>query len=298
MAGLPHGSATGGDDPHSSLFTELNDSFHRSYSELIQQARAQLGQHGRPVIVVFRDKVTLFHDGTSETAVIIPELYHRIKAISHVSFGLYITLTANGIGPLRDQVAGDLIHKRDVIGAALAVLDQEPIPPTIIDLQRRTLANALALCEDVLAAGDVSPQVVLDFCAANADLYLESAAIGADLELDLLHEVITAWQGALGSAIWDGVYVVICAAHQARYRETTRQYFMRLLHEEEGEGAAREDRVVYGENIRDLEEALNLLARHLVDQRASLEFFSSRTRLQRDLMADGAARHLDKLFPR
>ena len=40
-----------------------------------------------------------------------------------------------------------------------------------------------------------------------------------------------------------------------------------------------------------------LLARHLVDQRASVDLFGSCTRLQRDLMSDGAHEYLVELLP-
>lgn len=285
------------DDSLSDALAGLNDSFHDSYSSVLAQARAALGSYGRPVILIMGDRATLLHDGQQETAVFVPPLYHRLKAISHVSFGLYVALTANGPGPLRPDVRAALRHKRDLLRTALNGLDDAAIPAAMRPLQRQTLHNALVLCEETIAADSVDIFAVLDFCAENADLYLENAALCAGMEMEELHALVGRWQEDLGPAVWHGVYVVICAAHQARYRHTARQYFMRLLGEHAGEGAAYEDRVVYAEHLRDMDAALDLLARHLVDQRASLEFFSSRTRLQADLMADGAAAALDRLFP-
>ena len=48
---------------------------------------------------------------------------------------------------------------------------------------------------------------------------------------------------------------------------------------------------------RSLKAAMDLLARHLVDQRASVDLFGSCTRLQRDLMSDGAREYLAELLP-
>ena len=90
---------------------------------------------------------------------------------------------------------------------------------------------------------------------------------------------------------------VRCAAHQGRYRETTLQYFQRLLYEREGFSAKHEDRVVYAEHINDPQAALELLARHIVDQRASIDLFGDPTRLQEDLMSDGAEAYLQELLP-
>ena len=91
------------------------------------------------------------------------------------------------------------------------------------------------------------------------------------------------WRDALGWPV-----LVICGAHQPRYREATCQYFGQLLHQPEGYGAEGEDRLVYGEGLCDINAALDLLARHIVDQRASNSLFGDRRRLQEDLLADAA----------
>ncbi|MGB9155449.1 MAG: hypothetical protein WCB20_03085, partial [Chthoniobacterales bacterium] len=44
--------------------------------------------------------------------------------------------------------------------------------------------------------------------------------------------------------------------------------------------------------------ALDLLARHIVDQRASNLLFGDRRRLQEDLLADAASAEVRKLFPK
>jgi len=70
----------------------------------------------------------------------------------------------------------------------------------------------------------------------------------------------------------DEPFAAICGAHQPRYREATCQYFGRLLHQPEGSGAEREDRLVYGEGLCDVDSALDLLARHIVDQRPRISY--------------------------
>ena len=48
----------------------------------------------------------------------------------------------------------------------------------------------------------------------------------------------------------------------------------------------------------DVNSALDLLARHIVDQRASNLLFGDRRRLQEDLLADAASKEVRKLFPK
>ena len=53
-----------------------------------------------------------------------------------------------------------------------------------------------------------------------------------------------------------------------------------------------------GECLCDVNTALDLLARHIVDQRASNLLFGDRRRLQEDLLADAANAEVRKLFPK
>jgi hypothetical protein len=163
--------------------------------------------------------------------------------------------------------------------------------------QQSTLENAIAMIKETLASGQVDEARVKQFGKQNAPLYLDNAAYGAQLELDLLHETVMRWRKGMGKGNWESVYVVICAGHQARYRELTRQYFQKLLHERDELGSQLEDRVVYAEHIHEVDAALDLLARHINDQEASNIFFGDKTRLQQDLMSEGAAKYLDELLP-
>lgn len=284
-------------DPFESVITALNKDFHHSYNMLIHNTHQSLGREGNPVIIMQSDRVILLHDGQRESFEVIPHLYHLIKAISHISFGIYVTLANNDFGQLKDEIRQDLFTKQELIEAALSILDEEPIPINHLESQRQTLENGLNMIKVVLASGVVDPEQIRSFGLSNAPLYLENAALTVSLELDVLHDTVMKWKEELGPDNWANLYVVVCAGHQARYREASKQYFQRLLHEQEGLGADLENRVVYAESIHDLDAAIDMLARHIVDQRASIELFSDQTRLQQDLMSDGAAAYLDLLLP-
>jgi hypothetical protein len=277
---------------YSGVINDLNEAFHHNYSLAIQKSYERLGLRHTPVIIVSGDHVTLFHDGEQEMVSIIPTLYQQVKSISHVSFGIFVTLANNGFGPLADKACANLTHQSALIQQGLDILEQLVIPSEFIALQRDTLNSAAAVVRDVLESGVVEEEPLKAFGQVSAPLYLENAALAARLELDELHRAIGRWREQLGPEEWENVYVVICAAHQARYRETTRQYFQRLFHEIVSADANYENRVIYAEHIHDNDAALHLLARHLVDQKASIALFGNRTRLQEDLMSDGAAEYL------
>jgi hypothetical protein len=284
-------------DQYEDAITALNRSFHESYNNLIHRTFENLGARKSPVIVMIHEDVILFHDGKEEKVNVIPKEYHQIKGIGHMSFGVYVTLANNGYKPLRPDIKKDLEHKIDLIDQALKYLEYNPLPLEYAATHRTMLESASNLIGKVLAAGEVVEDVLLDFCQKSAPLYLEGAQIGAKLEIDTLHDTVMNWIDRVGDDNWENIHVVICAAHQGRYRETTLQYFQRLLYEREGFSAKHEDRVVYAEHINDPQAALELLARHIVDQRASIDLFGDPTRLQEDLMSDGAEAYLQELLP-
>lgn len=284
-------------DTYEDAITDLNRAFHESYNNLIHKTYETLGKKTTPVIVMFHEDVILFHNGKEEKINVIPKLYHYVKSIGHVSFGIYVTLMDNGYGPIRADIKERLEQQRELIERGLKYLEFDPLPMKYVKTHRLLLESARDMISWVLAAGKVEKSKVIEYCDLSAPLYLEGAALGAELEIDTLHDTVMNWRDRVGEEIWDNLYVVVCAAHQGRYRETTLQYFQRLLYEKQGSGAENEDRVVYAEHINDPKAAVELLARHIVDQRASIDLFKSPTRLQQDLMADGALAHLEVLLP-
>jgi len=283
-------------DNYDDAITDLNQAFHESYNNMIHRTYERLGKETTPVIVMVHEEVMLFHDGKQETVNVIPELYHKLKGIGHVSFGVYVTLADNGYGELRPDIQENLERQKLLIERGLKYLEFDPLPMKYMATQRLTLESARDIITEVLAAGEVDEDKLLVFGKKSAPLYLEGAAIGAKLEIETLHETVVNWIERIGDENWENIHVVVCAAHQGRYRETTLQYFQQLLQEEAGLAAEMEDRVIYAEHIDDPKAALDLLARHLVDRRASIDLFGSATRLQRDLMSDGASEYLEELL--
>src|SRR5262249_40574460 len=90
--------------------------------------------------------------------------------------------------------------------------------------------------------------------------------------------------------------VVVCGSRQARSQDIMMEYFQRLLGEQAATGAARENRLIYAESTFKEEAALDLIARHIIDQDAGEAFFGDRMRMQRDLLSEGAADYVASLL--
>jgi len=288
--------AIGGYDPYENVISELNNSFHHSYNLLIHKKIESLGQADSPVIVLEADTAIFLWNGKKESTAIIPDLYHKVKSIGHVSFGLYITLQNNGVGRISKDLMNELAHQKELINDALVILKQENIPAPYMDIHRNILKNAIKTISEVLEQGELHASWAESFALENSSLFLEGAKLGVALELDVLNDVVMNWKSEMSPAQWKALFVVICSGHQSRYRNASLQYFDLILKQEEGAGARSEDRIVYGENIHGLDAAIDILARHIMDQQSSLDLFGSKTKLQEDLMADAAESYLKQKF--
>jgi hypothetical protein len=279
--------------PRNEPFAAINFSFHEVYTRLVEQVLAQLGD-SVPVIVLIGDDATLLRDGGEQREQVISARYHELKALDHLAFGVQLTLMANGTGRLADVTAKELHEKRAQIQAIQPVINGSFVCASKAPAE--LLCRARMLVDRVLAEGFVDFDRLQEHIRGLASHALETAQLAVCIELEQLHVLLTRWH--VGERAWVGMYVVICGAHQARYREAACQYFGRLFHQAESSAAEREDRLVYAEGLCDIEAALDLLARHIVDQRASNLLFGDRRRLQEDLLADAATSEVRKLLPK
>jgi len=208
---------------------------------------------------------------------------------------------ANGSGRLTELTKSELHEKLAQIREAQAAINALPAcgssSPTT-NAPAKLLCRARSLVDRVVAEGVVDFERIQEHVRVLASHALETAQLAVCIELEQLHALIGRWRNDFGERRWAGLYVVVCGAHQPRYREAVCQYFGRLLHEPESSAAEREDRLVYAEGLCDVDAALDLLARHIVDQRASNLLFGDRRRLQEDLLADAARIEVRKLFPK
>ena len=280
--------------PRTGPLAVANIGFHETYTRLVEQTLGELGER-LPVILLIGDDLTLLCDGKTQREQVIPAHYHELKALAHIAFGIELSLMANGNGPLADVTARELQTKR------AQILDAKPaadilLKPTASQAPVELLRNALALVDRVLEDRVVDLEQLRPGIRALARLALEVGRLAVRIELERLHDLVGRWRGHLGEARRAHLYVVICGNHQPRYREAASQYFARLLQEPEGFAAEREERLLYGEGIGEVDAALDLLARHIVDQRASRLLFGDRRHLQKDLLADAATAQLEALF--
>ena len=109
--------------PLNGPFAAINVGFHVTYTRLVEQVLAQLGETV-PVVVLIGDNATLLCDGGEQREQVIPTRYHELKALAHLAFGVQLTLMANGSGRLTELTANELHERRAQIREAQVSSEQ------------------------------------------------------------------------------------------------------------------------------------------------------------------------------
>ncbi|MCO6042920.1 hypothetical protein NG895_03270 [Aeoliella sp. ICT_H6.2] len=280
--------------PAAGPLATTNRGFHECYNHLLGETLDRLG-HAIPVLVMLHDDLHLSAAGSRQYVQVVPEHYHQLKAVAHSGFGMQLWLMTHRAKVLNETLRSQLQANSEVLRQSRAALDCLPIaeratPATLLD-------TSLGFIHRIMAAGGVETELVEEYSTWMAPHVMKLARAAVRLEIDALHEATDRWRRELGESMWRDVYVVLCGTHQPRYRQAASQYFDRVLGEHPGIGAESEDRIVFAENIDELDGAFDLLARHIVDQQASTMIFGYRGRLQKDLLADVATEYLDQILP-
>lgn len=274
--------------PKADALVHLNEAFRSNYRDLRSWAISK----SDPVIIVQFDDLHLVRNGVTTTEKFTPAIYHEYKAIAHIPLTLYVMLARHVGRPFDKAMLDRLTDYLKRVQAAGASLDGRPgWTPEQLTLHKRIVAESVKLIETVGGAEQVNEDQLTAYARAMRPLVLESADAAARKQLDGLHALVNKWKGVLGGK-WSHVDVIVLGPKQPRVGNLQYAYFKRAM------GPRVEGRrLFYAEGIFDKDGGLNLFGTIQVDRGASIAFFDDPYRLERDLLADAAERHINRLFP-
>jgi len=222
-----------------------------------------------------------------------PPLYHRYKGIAHIPLSIYVALVPWLDTPGAAEWRPSLEILRDKLRPVLAELDSLGFPPEDLQRQRDIVTASLAFIDDTLARPTLEPARLLRFARAMSGLQLQNADAATALQIDRIHAIVTRWRAEeLSPEEWKRIYVVLLGFKMPRDGYAQFQYFERLM------GAHESGRrLIYAEGLTTRAAALDLLGTIVTDRGAGVYFFDDVMRMDRDVMADGARRRLDQIFP-
>ena len=272
--------------PRSAL-GDLNSDARSAYKRA--KARALLA--AGPVIVVENDSVVLLRDGKRQEARVVPPAYHQLKAIDHVALGVFAAL-APASENLDASRLDELRSLRDAAALARRGLPGAGVSARASERSARILDASIAFLDATLSRHGASAEELRAYARPLGALLLENVSEAAHAGLDGLDAQLRAWRREFGDDEWRRVRAVVMGSHMARDGALALQYMLRVLGEDR-EGV----RVVYAEGVAREEDALDLLATHIVDAAAADAFFVDPMRLHRDILADATKAYLETLAP-
>ncbi len=265
---------------------QLNARFRATY----KAARADVLAHAGPVLIADFNRLVLVRGKERQEVTLDFRRYDQLKMAAHVPFGLYLELAGQPEGPLEPAVRERLFDWRLLIARADEALPKYGFDEPQRQRQREILKKSLAYVDAVLAAGQFVPRGAKEFTRGVEPLLRQNVYDAARVQIDLYHAQVLRWKEAMPPEEWARLHVIVMGSQMPRKENIAVQYFAKWLGEP-GEGR----RLVYAEAIYDDDKAMSLLGTHLLDRRAAEAFFADPQRLDRDLLADGAAAYLKTL---
>jgi hypothetical protein len=268
---------------------DLNQAFREAYAH----CRQTLVSRNGPVIVVEGDNLVLLNNGKRLEAKVVPDVYHTLKAVSHIPLAAYVMLLPVVDAPLDEKSLEGLRAYRQRVAQAERVLKDRGLSEESLLRQQEIIHAALRFLDTALDRKQVGADELCKFTRELGSKLLANAADAARAELDALEEQVRAWRATLIEDEWKNLHVVVMGSALPRQGNLATQYFARLLGEK-GEGR----RIVYAESIFEEPRALNLLGTHLLDTRIGAAFFDDAERMHRDLLSDAAREYLKRMSSR
>jgi hypothetical protein len=271
---------------YATSLTAANAVFHASYGA--ERAKAELQA---PLIIVLAGEVVLHKNGQRDAFPFACPCFDAAKAVAHVVVALYVMAarsrqrTAHAEGLLRLEAI------RKHVEDSLDSLQAEPAAIEDIHSELVVLLEASRAFAAHISTTDCAEAERNAFARDNGVRILqvtEAATLGL---LGALHESVEKALANLTPEERSALEIVVVGDHQARARSLGMQYFRQRCAEPEG----ADDRVTYGENVTDEDEALALVGIRRLDRDIARAFFQDEKRLQRDVLGDATKRCLDRL---
>ena len=267
----------------------MNREFRERYAETREQLRGEL----EAILFVSSGRMTLRQKGEPDwVKSFSPPIVDQYKTIAHVPLGLYVMAVPFADAPASDALRAKATTYRDKARTLAARLDDLAIPPTERPRQRLMLDGSLAMLDRLVADGAVSRRELDAFARRMGTPQLINADIAATLTLDTLAAVTAEMSTRLKPGQWEKLYVFAMGGKMPRGGNLQYEYFVRLM----GRGEI-ERRLLYTEGLTNPDLAAPLAGTVVIDRTIAGAFFGDRYRLDRDLLSEGARKHLVTMFP-
>lgn len=293
-AATPYGPQLRPSDP----LTPLNAAFRTAYASLRNQVLAKTS----PIIIQSGDRMVLLKDGVRTEAPALSHRYHELKAVVHVPLALYVMLVSGADSKLDEAQLNKLRQYRALVVQARASLEGRDFRPEQRERQLRIIDRSLAFIDTTLRTGMVSETALRQFTLSQSEDIQANIYEAAEDQIHTMDKQLQAWLVKMTPEEQKRLRVVVGAAHMPRVGNLAMQYFSVRLGEpyegryEEEEEKNNDFRLIYSESMFEEQDALRVLATHLLDADIGVYFFNDAQRMHRDLLGDAVEEIIRKKF--
>lgn len=281
--------------PKTGSLGEANHRFHSEYERGLDRAKSRLGNEV-PVILVFDGKLVTHWRGSRDEMLLIPPVYHKLKAVAHQVISTYMRGERLKGKELSRVDRAALLEQHAILENSMDELQGPAFEEICAPETKLLLQASLDFLYRALSAGTISAELLREYARTVGPSLRQITERPAAAVLDRLHERMDELRRNMSCEEWADLHVVVTGSRQARAGEVTFQYFSRLFGEFPGIGASKEDKIIFIEGTPKEEHMMTAVAQHLMNGELGEAFFADKFALQRDVLADAAAAHLNRLF--
>ena len=262
--------------------------FNEQFREIYRIVRAEALAHVSPVIVVNGDELVFLRQGDRKSVTYLPELYHQLKAYSHVALAAFLV---TGLEPGNTELPAtrqvELKRLLERLPDLKTELQKRNYPSDlqarqqrIIDATTEFLQSCHRRAYDKLP---VDPRERAEFARKLRQPIEANITDAARIQIEALEEHVSKWCLSLPPDELRSIKVVIIGSPLPRRDNVAIQFFEWFF------GKDIQDWIIYAESLFDEQHALHLLGTHLVDRDVGKAFFNESSRMTRDLLGDAAS---------
>ncbi len=263
------------------------DAANQVFTEAYEQTRGQ-AQEEVPVLVLLPAEVVLRRGAARRAFPVFRASFFAAKNVAHITVALFaLSVRDNRLS------SGSLAQIKTLLEHATRALGQldDPALRTVQESLAGLLESSVKFATKVVETGAASVEDRAAFARTVGPQVLALTALATGEQIAELHQAVEEALAPLSSIERARLQIVVVGDHQARARSLGMQYFQRRL----GEAPGDDERVTYGENLEDEEEALALVGTRRLDRVIAAAFFGDAKRLQRDVLGDAAKACLERL---
>lgn len=283
-SGSDHGAVDSRDtscEPSDSPLGHLNTMLHNCLQDFTGRARERVAS-GKVTVILRMDDRLLFSSGEHlRCHKVNGHRYHRLKALAHIPALAHLLHANRGNDPQPGQWISQSLDE------CAQWLDEQGLKQAAI----RTAIDALIVNGPSLAnSGLTEDQQALSVINEFQQRCVRAAATD---EVDALLSIMRRYRNQLDEQVWQATHFVVCGGHQPRYKQLSKNFFMRFLQKHGSTEDQARHRVIYSETCTSLDDARQLVAERLVNGHLAKVFLNSSTSLDKDVLGDAGLAAMD-----